>query len=126
MLVREYDESVEGQVSEPSPEDTTRTDEVAPGPFPGADPGELRERWRDLQASFVDDPREAVERADALLDETTASLHSALEAHIHELRELWKSAGDGDTEQLRKALRDYRALLHRLLPLVDTDFHETR
>ncbi|MFI9561128.1 hypothetical protein [Nonomuraea endophytica] len=124
MLVREYDESIEGQVAEPSPE---RSDEAAARPaLLGADPGELQGRWRDLQASFVDDPREAVERADTLLDETTASLHSALEAHVHELREHWKSAGDGDTEQLRTALRDYLDLLHRLLPLAAADLHETR
>ncbi|MBT2235786.1 hypothetical protein [Nonomuraea sp. NEAU-A123] len=31
-----------------------------------SDPAGVRDRWRDLQAAFVDDPRDAVQRAEAL------------------------------------------------------------
>jgi hypothetical protein len=85
----------------------------------GSDPADVQDRWHDLQACFVDDPRDAVQRADSLLEEVTASLHQALESRIRELQDLWKNTGDHDTEQLRLALRSYRDVMHRLLPLAD-------
>lgn len=77
------------------------------------DPDQVRTRWRELQASFVDDPRESVERADLLVEE----LVSTLTARTTEMRDRWKNAGEGETEQLRLALRDYREMLERLLTL---------
>ncbi|MEV5897960.1 hypothetical protein [Nonomuraea fuscirosea] len=85
----------------------------------GSDPADVQDRWHDLQAGFVDDPRDAVQRADSLLEEVTASLHQALESRIRELQDLWKDTGDHDTEQLRLALRSYRDVMQRLLPLAD-------
>lgn len=85
----------------------------------GSDPAEVEDRWRDLQACFVDDPRDAVQRADSLLEEVTASLQQALEGRSRALQDLWKNTGDHDTEQLRLALRSYRDVMHRLLPLAD-------
>ncbi|HEX2316131.1 MAG TPA: hypothetical protein VHJ17_20485 [Thermomonospora sp.] len=81
---------------------------------PGAVPG-LRERWREVQAGFVDDPREAVRRADALAEEVL----TALKEQLHQRkRELDAAHGDeGDTERLRRALRDYRDFFDRLLEL---------
>ncbi|MGC5012959.1 hypothetical protein ACLQ2R_19525 [Streptosporangium sp. DT93] len=75
----------------------------------------IRRRWQVVQASFVDDPREAVERADSLLDEVTNSFRSALEARTAELQGRWKNNEKNDTEDLRTALRDYRATLEQLL-----------
>lgn len=68
----------------------------------------LRERWRDVQSSFVDEPREAVKRADGLVDEVVTTLTT-------ELRHRWKDPAQPDTEQLRLALRDYRKVFERLL-----------
>ncbi|MEU7838381.1 MULTISPECIES: hypothetical protein [unclassified Nonomuraea] len=84
-----------------------------------SDPAGVHDRWRDLQTAFVDDPRDAVQRADSLLDEVMASVHQALESRIRELQDLWKNSGHNDTEQLRITLRSYRDTLHRLLPLTD-------
>ncbi len=81
------------------------------------DPAEAQARWRDLQASFVDDPGQAVHRADDLVEEVVEALTSSLTTRTGELRERWKSADGGDTEQLRLALRDYRGVLERLLAL---------
>jgi hypothetical protein len=81
------------------------------------DPAEAQARWRDLQASFVDDPGQAVHRADELVEEVVEALTGSLTARTGELRERWKSADGGDTEQLRLALRDYRGVLERLLAL---------
>ncbi|MEV5897618.1 hypothetical protein [Nonomuraea fuscirosea] len=57
--------------------------------------------------------------ADSLLEEVTASVHQALEGRVRGLQALWKNTGQHDTEQLRTALRSYRDVMHRLLPLAD-------
>ncbi|MEU8249109.1 hypothetical protein [Nonomuraea sp. NPDC048916] len=79
------------------------------------DPAEVQSRWRDVQASFVDDPGDAVQRADGLVGEIVESLTAALTSHTGELRGRWQGADQEDTEQLRLALRDYRNVLERLL-----------
>ncbi|MEV0592141.1 hypothetical protein [Nonomuraea cavernae] len=79
------------------------------------DPAEVQARWRDVQASFVDDPGDAVQRADGLVGEIVESLTAALTSHTGELRGRWQGADKEDTEQLRLALRDYRNVLERLL-----------
>ncbi|MFG2072892.1 hypothetical protein [Nonomuraea maritima] len=81
------------------------------------DPAEVQARWRDLQASFVDDPGEAVQRADGLVGEVVESLTSTLNSRTAALRDRWKSAGDSGTEEMRQALREYRDVLERLLAL---------
>ncbi|MER5643673.1 hypothetical protein [Streptosporangium sp. NPDC002524] len=79
------------------------------------DADDVRRRWQEVQAGFVDDPRDAVERADSLLDEVTSSLRNALETRATELQGRWKDTEKNDTEDLRTALRDYRATLEQLL-----------
>lgn len=64
----------------------------------------MRERWRDLQALFVDDPRAAAEQADAVLAETIGVLTDSLQAARSDLSE-WRNRQDADTEGLRVALR---------------------
>ncbi|MET8986358.1 hypothetical protein ABZW49_12995 [Nonomuraea wenchangensis] len=84
------------------------------------DPAEVQSRWRDLQAAFVDDPGDAVQRADGLLSEVVESVTASLNSRTSALRERWKDAGTPDTEQLRQALREYRSVLERLLALSST------
>ncbi|MEU6711033.1 hypothetical protein ABZ897_06075 [Nonomuraea sp. NPDC046802] len=81
------------------------------------DPAQVQARWRELQTSFVDDPGEAVQRADGLVGEVVESLTSSLNSRTNALRERWKDPETADTEQLRLALRDYRGVLERLLAL---------
>ncbi|MCP2344029.1 hypothetical protein [Nonomuraea roseoviolacea] len=89
------------------------------------DPAEVQARWRELQAGFVDDPGDAVRRADGLVGEVVEALTSALTSRTGELRQRWSGSGengndtdtDTDTEQLRLALREYRTVLERLLAL---------
>ncbi|MEO3790184.1 hypothetical protein ABGB14_08215 [Nonomuraea sp. B10E15] len=81
------------------------------------DPTQVQARWRDLQASFVDDPGEALRRADGLLGEVVESFTSSLTSRTGALRDGWKGTGAQDTEQLRLALRDYRNVLEHLLAL---------
>lgn len=81
------------------------------------DAEQVRRRWQEVQAGFVDDPRDSVERADSLVGEITASLRTALETRTTDLQGRWKNSGEHDTEELRTALRDYRAMLDQLLSL---------
>ncbi|MFI9561255.1 hypothetical protein [Nonomuraea endophytica] len=110
------DQVVFDQTAQPPPAPATPASAVS---LLGSDPADVRDRWRDLQACFVDDPRDAVQRADSLLEEMAVSVHQTLESRIRELQDLWKNTGQYDTEQLRTALRSYRDLMHRLLPLAD-------
>ncbi|GII86215.1 hypothetical protein Ssi03_42050 [Sphaerisporangium siamense] len=79
----------------------------------GTADGDFLGRWREVQAGFVDDPRDAVERADRLVEEAV----DALTTRRKNLADRWKNGGDGDTERLRLALRDYRSLLEELVGL---------
>ncbi|MEU6778746.1 hypothetical protein ABZ912_06045 [Nonomuraea angiospora] len=114
--------------------DTTAGPETEPGELPAhaapedvvlfdQDPDQVQARWRDLQASFVDDPGEAVRRADGLVGEVVDALTSSLTTRTNGLRDRWKDSEAADTEQMRLALRDYRSVLERLLALSG---HQTR
>ncbi|MFC5288339.1 hypothetical protein ACFPM7_14860 [Actinokineospora guangxiensis] len=69
----------------------------------------FRERWHRVQGCFVDNPAASVEEADKLVGEAM----KALAEHKRSL-ESWRENG-AQTEELRHALRDYRAFLDRLL-----------
>lgn len=76
----------------------------------------LRERWRELQLQFVDDPQVAAARADELVDETIAELTESLQAQRDELAQ-WRNGSDSDTEGLRMAMQRYRSFLDRVLTM---------
>ena len=71
-------------------------------------------RWDAVKGTFVDEPREAVAQADALVGE----LLDELETLFHEQRRSIEQGLDADetsTEDLRMALRRYRSFFDRLL-----------
>ncbi|MEV4766561.1 hypothetical protein AB0J89_28430 [Micromonospora chokoriensis] len=74
----------------------------------------FRERWRDVQLRFVDDPHAAAGEAQSLVEEAIQALSSALAAQKNTLGG-WQDAGSADTEQLRMAVRNYRDFLDRVL-----------
>jgi hypothetical protein len=76
----------------------------------------LRERWRDLQLRFVDDPHNAAAEADFLVGEAIETLTSSLASLRGDLAN-WRSEGGGDTERLRVAVQGYRGFLDRILGL---------
>jgi hypothetical protein len=78
--------------------------------FAGDAAGRFRDRWRDLQADFVDDPARAVRGADELVDEIMRELAD----RKHDLEGRVRS-GSGDTEELRAAMREYRSFFNQLL-----------
>jgi hypothetical protein len=77
---------------------------------------EYRDRWRHLQARFLDDPQAAAEEAERLAGEVLDSLAEALAGQKSGL-DGWRSTDQRDTEQLRMTVRGYRDLLDRVLAL---------
>jgi len=107
---------------EPGPDNAA---ELAPGDVPapesttlwaGEDSEALRERWREVQARFVDDPRGAAASADDLIGEVVESVTGALAAQRQQLGQ-WRAGGDFDTERLRVAVTGYRDFLDRVLSI---------
>ncbi len=74
----------------------------------------LRDRWRDVQLRFVDDPGGTVNEAQSLVDEAVDRYTEAMRNKRQEL-DSWRSGNGEDTEVLRAALRRYRDFLDSLL-----------
>ncbi|HET8617416.1 MAG TPA: hypothetical protein VFM27_00555 [Acidimicrobiales bacterium] len=89
----------DGDEPEPVPEPTA-IPVAGTAADPPVDDGWLR-RWDELQATFVDDPRAAVDGAAALLSEALSQA----------------TPGDAGTEDLRVAFRRYRAAFRDLHPV---------
>jgi hypothetical protein len=75
----------------------------------------FRDRWTDIQASFVDEPRKAVQEADALVSETTKRLAEVFADERGKLEGQWDRGNNVTTEDLRVALQRYRTFFDRLL-----------
>lgn len=87
-------------------------------PTPLFDSGEatrVREQWQDIQASFVDEPRRAVESADELVAELMQRLAEVFARERSQLEHQWDRDGDVSTEDLRIAFQRYRSFFDRLL-----------
>lgn len=78
------------------------------------DQGRFVARWQEIQAGFVDEPRRAVQDADALVVDMMDRLARMLASEREQLESLGE-AGKVSTEDLRQGLRRYRALFERLL-----------
>ncbi|MFC9294586.1 hypothetical protein ACFTWH_13470 [Streptomyces sp. NPDC057011] len=74
-----------------------------------------RTAWSEIQVRFVDDPREAVTSADALVAEVMQNLAGTFASHKQELEGQWQSGEHVATEDLRLALQHYRSFFNRLL-----------
>jgi hypothetical protein len=83
--------------------------------FTGDEGTRLRQRWDLVQAGFVDEPRHAVEEADTLVAEVMQRLAVMFANEREKLEGQWSQGTDISTEDLRQALRRYRAFFDRLL-----------
>jgi hypothetical protein len=141
----EYDRTLEaaGRKSDAEAELEARQQRVESleiKPLDDTDRERFRERWRVVQALFVDDPASAVGQADVLIgdvmrargypvgdfDQRAADVsvnHPQVVEHYRTAHDLAakQRAGAGDTEQLRQAIVHYRALVADLLDLPDDD-----
>ncbi|MFF2774224.1 hypothetical protein ACFVU3_04880 [Streptomyces sp. NPDC058052] len=98
----------------PAPDTDGDTAEV-PDLLAPAEEAEFRRRWHEVQGRFVDDPRQAVHAADALVGDVTGTLADTFARHRQALEGRWSQGLEADTESLRRALCQYRALFQRLL-----------
>ncbi|HEX4907558.1 MAG TPA: hypothetical protein VFW32_03110 [Actinomycetes bacterium] len=72
----------------------------------------IRSRFLDIQAGFVDEPRQAVEEAGRFVDELLQQVADALR---EQRAQLAGATDEGSTEDLRLALRAYRQFVDRIL-----------
>jgi hypothetical protein len=93
-----------------------RTAETSEAPlFPDNELNDFRGRWDQIQASFVDEPRQAVEQADSLVANVVKRIAEQFSAERAQLEKQWDSGDNVSTEDLRQALRRYRSFFNRLL-----------
>jgi hypothetical protein len=81
----------------------------------GGDSSGLRARWDDVQAAFVDNPKECVQKADTLVAEVVEQLTTGFSDARSRLEEQWARGEKVSTEDLRVALKRYREFFQRLL-----------
>ena len=76
---------------------------------------QLWQRWRDIQSTFVDDPRKAVSEAHGLVSGVIDRVVQQLQEQRSQLERGWSSGDNTSTEDLRRGLQGYREFLGRLL-----------
>jgi hypothetical protein len=76
---------------------------------------DYRSRWDEVQAGFVDEPRQAVERADELVADLVQRITKSFSESRSALESQWAEGDEASTEDLRVALTRYRAFFNRLL-----------
>jgi len=105
-----------------------RRDELDVRPLPAAARDRYVAQWQNVQARFVDDPSGAVSEADTLIqsvmsdrgypmedfDQRAADISVDHPRVVENYREGHRLVG-GDTEDLRQAMRHYRALFEELV-----------
>jgi hypothetical protein len=75
----------------------------------------FRVEWQQIQTSFVDDPKDAVQGADRLVADVLQSLADTVTQRKHDLEGQWHGESETATEDLRLALHRYRAFFNQLL-----------
>ena len=112
---------VDREVNEPATEHRnaeviTEDEQLAPLFSPDA-AKEFRSRWNAIQTSFVDDPKRAVRQGDELVAQVMKSLTETFSNERSRLEGQLDQSDKASTENLRVALRRYRAFFERLLSL---------
>jgi hypothetical protein len=77
----------------------------------------FRDRWREIQTGFVDEPRRTVEQADELVAELMQRLAQSFSEQRSDLERQWDASEEVSTEDLRVALTRYRSFFERLLSI---------
>jgi hypothetical protein len=91
------------------------TDEEHVQLFEAAELQTVIARWREIQAGFVDEPRQAVKEADALVADLIQRLTRTFANERAQLETRWSGGDEVSTEDLRQGLRRYRSFFERLL-----------
>jgi hypothetical protein len=113
---RPSDEPLTRGQSESDAGDLDDTQDEAREPLLPADQSErFTERWQEIQTSFVDEPRDAVAQADALVADLMQRLAASFSEERVRLESQWDRGDEVSTEDLRVALTRYRSFFDRLL-----------
>jgi hypothetical protein len=76
---------------------------------------DFRARWDQVQTSFVDEPRHAVEQADTLVATVVKRIAEQFAEERSKLEKQWDRGDNVSTEDLRQGFKRYRAFFDRLL-----------
>ena len=76
---------------------------------------DFRARWDQVQTSFVDDPRHAVEQADKLVTTVVKHIAEQFAEERSKLEKQWDRGDNVSTEELRQGFKRYRAFFDGLL-----------
>ena len=85
--------------------------------FPHEELAGYRTQWEAIQTGFVDQPRDAVAQADALVSQLVTRLTDVFTRERSTLEGQWAKGDNVSTEDLRVALTRYRSFFHRLLSM---------
>jgi hypothetical protein len=77
----------------------------------------MQSEWGSVQASFVDEPRQAVRKADELVASAIQQIAETFARERSKLEAQWDRKEEVSTEDLRVALTRYRSFFHRLLSM---------
>ncbi len=102
------------QAGSASPNGSRAEEEAAPL-FPSEEAAGMHARWDAIQVGFVDEPRRAVEQADALVAGAMQRLAEIFAEERARLEGQWDRGDSVSTEDLRLALRRYRSFFGRVL-----------
>ena len=103
------------ELERPEARDRGEGEEAATTLFPENEANDFRTRWTEVQTGFVDEPRRAVEQADALVAEVIKRLANSFADERNKLEGQWGRGDDVSTEDLRISMRRYRSFFDRLL-----------
>jgi len=83
--------------------------------FPDSETADFRRRWMEVQTSFIDEPRRAVQQADELVAGVMKLLAETFAREREGLEHQWDRGENVTTEDLRIAMQRYRSFFDRLL-----------
>lgn len=113
--VDEYDQSAAETSRADTGAATTNPGDERTALFSPDETKKLRAEWDSIQVGFVDEPRQAVERADSLVAGAMKRLAEMFAAERERLEKQWDRGDNVSTEDLRVALQRYRSFFGRLL-----------
>ena len=120
MSTRDVARTLKNAAREGAREGRASAEERAMAMFAAEEAEGYRTRWDAIQTGFVDEPKRAVQEADALVAQVIKRLSEVFADERTRLEQQW-GHGDGadqiSTEDLRLALRKYRSFFERLLTL---------
>ena len=117
LTTRDIARSMETATANPPSAPAAATDARALPMFSADETTGYRTRWEAIQTGFVDQPRAAVEQADALVSQVVARLTEVFTRERSTLEGQWTKGDNVSTEELRIALTRYRSFFHRLLSM---------